>query len=272
MSLRRKKYDGDFPGRSAGYTEGRNPFGSAGKIEQYTPSKQPEKRSARFRLEEDIYRDDSAKDRYLLTYADLITLLLGLFIILYAISNVDILKYKEMSAALGNFFGDKGVVIGLEEVNLSNMMEPIEQLKADLRSFVEEYNSSNSITFEENKRGIVIHILDKLLFTSGKSDLSQGSPSVLKRLAGILKKIPNDIRVEGHTDNVPISSKQFPSNWHLSVNRALNIAYYLISQEKLSPDRVSIVGYAEYKPIDSNSTLEGRSVNRRVDIVILNEK
>lgn len=177
-----------------------------------------------------------------------------------------------MSAALGNFFGDKGVVIGLEEVNLSNIMEPIEQLKADLRSFVEEYNSSNSITFEENKRGIVIHILDKLLFTSGKSDLSQGSPSVLKRLAGILKKIPNDIRVEGHTDNVPISSKQFPSNWHLSVNRALNTAYYLISQEKLSPDRVSIVGYAEYKPIDSNSTLEGRSVNRRVDIVILNEK
>jgi len=177
-----------------------------------------------------------------------------------------------MSAALGNFFGDKGIVVGLEEVNLSNMIEPIEQLKADLRSFVAEYNSGNSITFEENKRGIVIHILDKLLFTSGKSNLSQGSPSVLKRLASILKKIPNDIRVEGHTDNVPISSKQFPSNWHLSVSRALNTAYYLISQEKLSPDRVSIVGYAEYKPIDSNSTPEGRSVNRRVDIVILNEK
>jgi len=137
---------------------------------------------------------------------------------------------------------------------------------------VAEYNGSNSITFEENKRGIVVHILDKLLFTSGKSNIAQGSQSVLKQLAGILKKIPNDIRVEGHTDNVPISSKQFPSNWHLSVSRALNTAYYLISQEKLSPDRVSIVGYAEYKPIESNDTPEGRSINRRVDIVILNKK
>jgi len=81
--------------------------------------------------------------------------------------------------------------------------------------------------------------------------------------------LPNDIRVEGHTDNIPINSSLFPSNWHLSVARALNTAYYLINNEGVPPDRVSIVGNAEFKPIESNETAYGRALNRRVDIVII---
>jgi chemotaxis protein MotB len=177
-----------------------------------------------------------------------------------------------MTAAFGDVLGGKGDVVGLVNENVNTKLTPNEQLKKDLRAMVAEYDYDNSIRVEENKRGVVIHILDNLLFASGNSDLSEGSLSVLHRLAGILKKIPNDIRVEGHTDNVPISSKMFPSNWHLSVSRALNTAYYLISEEKLSPDRVSIVGYSEYKPIETYSTADGRKVNRRVDIVVINEK
>lgn len=202
----------------------------------------------------------------------MITLLLGLFIILYAISNIDVEKYKKVTAALGDVFGNKGKIVGLENVNVTNALTPNARLKKDLSSLVAEYNYDNSIRFEENKRGVVIHILDNLLFASGNADLSKSSVIVLHRLANILKKLPNDLRIEGHTDNVPINSKEFPSNWHLSVARALNTAYYLISKEGLSPDRVSIVGYSEYKPIASNDTPEGRIMNRRVDIVVINKE
>ncbi|GBD88109.1 motility protein B [bacterium BMS3Abin03] len=176
-----------------------------------------------------------------------------------------------MSAALGSVFGDKSNVVGLKDENGTNRLTPNERLKRDLRSFAADYGNDKSIRIEENKRGVVIHILDNLLFASGDAELSRKAQTVLHRLADILKKLPNDIRIEGHTDNVPISSKMFPSNWHLSVRRALNTAYYLISTEKLSPDKVSIVGYSEYKPLETNDTPEGRSINRRVDIVIINK-
>ena len=272
MSSRRKKYDGTFFGRSTGVAERGDPFGGESEAEQYLTPKKPKRRSARIRLEEDSYEEDSTKDRYLLTYADLITLLLGLFIILYAISNIDIIKYKKISAALGDVFGNKGTIVGLEKTDITNKLTPNDRLKEELNGLVADLKIKKSVKFEEDKRGIVIHILDKLLFASGKAELSQESRAVLHRLSDILKKLPNDIRIEGHTDDVPIKSEQFPSNWHLSVSRALNTAYYLISVEKLLPDKVSIAGYAEYKPIDTNETPEGRSTNRRVDIVVLNNK
>jgi len=270
MSHRRKKYDGTFFGRSTGVAERGDPFGGESETEQYLTAKTSKKRSARFRLEEDHYEEDSTRDRYLLTYADLITLLLGLFIILYAISNVDILKYKKISAALGDVFGNKGNIVGLEKTGITNQLTPNDRLKEELNDLVTDMKLDNSVRFEEDKRGVVIHILDNLLFASAKADLSGQSRSVLHRLAEILKKLPNDIRIEGHTDDVPISSDQFPSNWHLSVSRALNTAYYLVSVENLLPDKISIVGYAEYKPIDTNVSPEGRSNNRRVDIVVIN--
>ncbi|MGE5497330.1 MAG: flagellar motor protein MotB, partial [Syntrophothermus sp.] len=96
-----------------------------------------------------------------------------------------------------------------------------------------------------------------------------GSVGILNKLAAVIKTLPNDVRVEGHTDNVPINSSQYQSNWHLSVARALNTAYYLINSQGLSPEKVSIVGYSEYHPVKSNETPEGRRNNRRVDIVIL---
>lgn len=271
MSSGRKKHDGTFFGRSAGIAERGDPFGSESEVEQYLTAKQPKKRSARFRLEEDRYDEDSTKDRYLLTYADLITLLLGLFIILYAISNIDIIKYKKISAALGDVFGNKGNIVGLEKTDITNQQTPNDRLKNELSGLVADMKINKSVRFEEDKRGVVIHILDNLLFASAKAELSDQSKSVLHRLSDILKKLPNDIRIEGHTDNVPIRSDVFPSNWHLSVSRALNTAYYLISVEKLSPDKISIAGYAEYKPIDTNETPEGRGSNRRVDIVVINK-
>ena len=92
---------------------------------------------------------------------------------------------------------------------------------------------------------------------------------MLDTLAQVLKTIPNDLRIEGHTDNVPIATARFPSNWHLSVIRALNTGYYIISKHKLNPEKISVVGYSEYRPLFPNDTEEHRARNRRVDIVII---
>ncbi len=211
--------------------------------------------------------DDSEKNRYLITYADVITLLLGLFIILYAISNIDLLKYENVKQAMESSFGS-GKIVGLEK-RIPGLEVPADKLKDHLIKLINDNGYGNVIKLEENQRGITIHILDEILFTSGEAELSKSSLSVLNNIAGILKDIPNDIRIEGHTDNVPINTAKFPSNWHLSVMRALNTAYYLVNSEKLQPDRVSIVGYSEYKPIATNFTPEGRTLNRRVDILII---
>jgi chemotaxis protein MotB len=208
------------------------------------------------------------KDRYLITYADLITLLLGLFIILYAISNIDARKYDKVISAMGNIFGTEGKVVGLES-NIINQELPSNNIKNELARLIKEYNYQESIRFEENERGFTIHIMDDILFQSGSADLNNNSVIVLSKIAALLKDIENDIRIEGHTDNVPINTSVFKSNWHLSVGRALNTAYYFINSEGLQPEKISIVGYSEYKPIASNVTDDGRANNRRVDIVII---
>jgi len=193
-----------------------------------------------------------------------------LFIILYAISNIDARKYEKMIAAISNVFGHEGKIVGLEN-KVINIELPSNNLKLQLTKVIRDYKYDDFIKLEENERGITIHILDEILFPSGSAELNKGSLTVMKHIASVIKALPNDIRIEGHTDNVPISKPNYPSNWHLSVARALNTAYYLINNENLPSDKVSIVGYSEYKPIASNETEEGRSMNRRVDIVIVNK-
>lgn len=220
-----------------------------------------------------LFTEEGDKDRYIITYADLITLLLGLFIILYAISNVDISKYQKMMGVLGNVFGSQPVQEKLLELKNQKFdirdQITVSSLKDNLQSVISENNLNNSIKLEENERGITIRILDDILFPTGKAEIREDSKLILQKIASIIRTIPNDIRIEGHTDNIPIKNSVFPSNWHLSVARALNTAYYLIDSEKLSPEKVSIVGYSEYRPVLSNETPDGRANNRRVDIVIL---
>ncbi|MGE5362980.1 MAG: flagellar motor protein MotB [Bacteroidota bacterium] len=200
-----------------------------------------------------------------------------MFIILYAISSVDIGKYEKMMSLMGSVFGKTNVssiTAGhgnaiIKKFDIKDQIGINKELKNQLQDLITSNNLNNSVRLEENERGITIHILDEILFPSATADLSKGSEGVLGKIAAVIRKLPNDIRVEGHTDNVPIASAQFPSNWHLSVARALNTAYYLINKEGLPQDKLSIVGYAEYKPVSPNRDARGRSENRRVDIVIL---
>lgn len=168
---------------------------------------------------------------------------------------------------MGNYFGHESVVPRMPEAKV--IKNPKEQLNEQLSKLIIENNYSNSVQLEETERGITIHILEDILFPPGKAVINESSKLVLNKLAKVLVTIPNDIRIEGHTDNVPIFTERYPSNWHLSVDRALSTAYYLINQENIPPDKVSIVGYSEYRPMVPNNSSESRAKNRRVDLVIL---
>lgn len=174
-----------------------------------------------------------------------------------------------MITAMGDVFGNDGKIIGLTQNQNVVDISPISNLKSGLEKVINDNGYESSIRLEENERGITLHILEDILFASGKAELNPGSNVVLSRLAAIIRELPNDVRVEGHTDDIPIKSAVFPSNWHLSVARALNTAYYLIHNEGLPPEQVSVVGYSEYKPLAENNSPSGRAQNRRVDIVII---
>lgn len=174
-----------------------------------------------------------------------------------------------MVNAIGNVFGgERQTIKAVPDTNIP-ITTPLGNLRSEINTLIDKNNYTSSIKLEENTRGITIHILEDIVFPSGSSELKKSSKIVLQQLAAIIRKLPNDIRIEGHTDNIPISSSQFPSNWHLSVSRALNTAYFLMTEEGLDPEKLSIVGYSEYKPLDSNESINGRASNRRVDIVII---
>jgi chemotaxis protein MotB len=219
------------------------------------------------------HTDPENSDRWLLTYADLITLLLGLFVMLYAMSKIDAGKYSEVVTALNGVFGaPRGILTGnptLVENPANALQSEKQRISQEIRSALHLDERTLPITISENERGVTVHIMEELLFASGSADLKQASLVTLDTLAAVLRSLPNDLRVEGHTDNVPINTAQFPSNWHLSVARALNVAYYVIQRHGLTQERVSVVGYSEFQPLAPNTTAENRTCNRRVDIVIV---
>lgn len=221
-------------------------------------------------------------ERWLITYADLITLLLGLFVVLYSMSQIDLNKYQQWISAFSQLFGGSGVLAGGKGVlvtptppqsssdAIASSSQSLRQqnLEVQISAVLSSSIQSKKIMITTSTEGLTIHLLERLLFESGSADLKPEAKAVLDTLAEILKFLPNKIRVEGHTDNKPINTVKFPSNWHLSVARALNTAYYLMGKG-VPPEKISIVGYSEYKPIAPNDTEENRAKNRRVDIVIL---
>jgi chemotaxis protein MotB len=270
MSFRREKFDGSGNGRSPGSERWGSPIPDKNTLSGLPPSKRTRRVNYNLDSTESLFTEEHDRDRYIITYADLITLLLGLFIILYASSNIDVVKYQKMMAAMGNFFGSnyKNEVINISHEAVKG--KDILSLKEKVNDLVNKYNLGTSVKLVETDRGVVLRILDDILFKSGNSDLQDYSKIILTNVAKVLKQIPYDVRIEGHTDNIPINTLAFPSNWHLSVSRATNAAYYLMMNDGLPQDRVTIVGYSEYKPVDTNNTPEGRANNRRVDIEILN--
>jgi chemotaxis protein MotB len=253
-------------------------------------------------------------ERWLVSYADFITLLFILFLILFAMSQVDNQKFV---ALIQSFQADKqgagaslifdspgsadiqtnsadstgmkpksGVKPNREEAtkNMANVttnvsakdLAKIEQqkfmeLKNKLDQYIKQKGLDKDIQLRLDSRGLYLTITGTVLFENGRADLTPGAKKIIKGVFDLLTSIDNPVRIEGHTDNVPIHTAQFPSNWELSSARAVNLLRYLIEEYKMDPQRLSAAAYGEYHPVVPNDTLENRAKNRRVEISILSK-
>jgi len=198
-------------------------------------------------------------DRWLISYADFITLMFTFFVALYALSSMDHQKLEKFSLSLRQVFQIIEDPIKLHQSQAEQSV--MESLKLLLK------NESN-ISVNSEPRGIVITFSDSALFSSGSAEIKSEADIVLSRIADKLKTTPGRIFIEGHTDNMPISTGKFRSNWELSAARASSVLHALVAKG-LDPYRFTISGYGEYRPRASNSTAEGRAQNRRVELVIM---
>jgi len=224
--------------------------------------------------------DSAGGMRWLLTYSDMITLLMAFFILLFSMATINASKFAATAQALREAFGgytilDRGSsVIGEPgSTTQSAPVVPDSALKAQeaslkIAEILRQSLNPEQFSVIQTERGYLISILtDKILFDSGKANLKPDAFPLLTKIAAVLKKIDNEVYVEGHTDNVPIHTVEFPSNWELSAARAASVAKYFIEQG-ISPSRLVIAGYADTRPVASNDTPQGRQKNRRIDILI----
>ena len=217
---------------------------------------------------------------WLTTFNDLITLLMVFFVLLFTMSSIDIIKLKDFQNALQSGLGvlkeGQKVSVGLidppspSEVESVTTLEEIEENVPDeIQDFIKAFDSESEIAATYTKKGVLITLSDTILFQFGMADINLESFPVLDKIASIINKTPESVRVEGHTDNVPVvHSKRFPSNWELSITRAVNVVKYFVEIGKIHPQRLSAVGYGESKPLFPNDTPEQRAGNRRVEILL----
>jgi len=215
--------------------------------------------------------------RWLLTYADMITLLMAFFIMMYSISVVSMEKFEQAAASLRSEFGSP---LKAERTGASALIshtaatptleQPLQSVKDQLEDYIRENGLEDLLQTREEARGLVITLVsDNLLFPVGEATLRAPALSILDRIGGLLRNLPNLIVIEGHTCSLPISTDRYPSNWELSAARASAVVRYLAGQWQIDPQRLAATGYADSRPIAPNDREETRAQNRRVEIVLL---
>jgi len=228
-------------------------------------------------------------ERWLVSYADFITLLFAVFVTLYAMSQTDKKKVEEVIASMSASFGftaspaSKPSVIEMGAINIipnlqksavprrgKNLgrQQDFRATKASIEAYLMKSGAQDKVGVSIDQRGLVVSLKEAGFFDSGSASIKRGSLPLLNDVLGALASYSNRMRVEGHTDNVPISSAAFLSNWELSTARATNVLQYLMKQD-FEPEQLSAAGYGEYHPVADNDSEEGRRKNRRVDIVLL---
>jgi len=222
--------------------------------------------------------------RWLLTYADMITLLLIFFIIMYSVAAQDQEQIKKLLEMLRATFG--GIVTGGQAmlnsgsssekaafaINSDRIQLPQAQQKviANIKHAIEEKGWQKKVMVRLNERGLVISLMtDDLTFQKGSAQLTPDAKNIVREVADNIKDLPNQIAIEGHTDDTPTKGRAYPSNWELSTARAATVVRQLVDKEHLEPTRLSAAGYAQYRPLIRNTNDQSRSYNRRVDIVVL---
>ena len=245
-------------------------------------------------------------ERWLVSYADFITLLFAFFVVLFSSSQVDKRKVGKIAVAIQEAFQQMGIfqtansrvpMVTADPLPATNiqliadgkgtsgrgpMPSPFEKLmgspnsQKDLGTLQKQLTHAlapeilrHEVVLKANREGLVITLREIGFFDSGSAEIRPASEAAVQRIAQALSAQPNNIRIEGHTDNVPIHNARFASNWELSTSRATEMIRLFITHYNFPPTRLSAAGYAEYHPVASNQTVDGRAQNRRVDIVVL---
>jgi chemotaxis protein MotB len=223
--------------------------------------------------------DAAGMMRWLLTYADLITLMMAFFVIMYAMSKADTAKFNALKSTLAMAFRTDGSAASLiynqpgvqpvEQVASMDGKKEIEDFHDIIRKVQASVKDQRQVAFIVDERGLTVRFLDNILFDSGSAALRAEGHEMLDAVGTALKNSPRYVRVEGHADNLPINTVRFPSNWELSAARSIAVTRYLIDKHGADPRRLSSLGYGEFRPLYPNTSDENRAKNRRVDIVIL---
>lgn len=215
-------------------------------------------------------------DRWVVSYADFITLMFAFFTALYAISQVDVSKVERFSSSLRDALKTGDVSKKTETTTIIEGVKPIYigdiQLERNVREILNKAGFIEGVTISASSKGIYISLSDLTVFDKGSARIKEDAKQLLSLIADIMKNTGNYIVVEGHTDNLPIRGSQFSTNWELSTARATSVIMYLIEEHGIPPERLSASGYGEYKPVATNSTHEGRNKNRRVDILFMSRR
>jgi len=216
-------------------------------------------------------------DRWLVSYADFITLLFAFFVVMYSAAQLDKRRAGQLATAIQTAFLQKGSLppnpsdTGGGARSSQAPLGPEEEKQILLKNKIEESLAAEigngDIAVRSSGEGLVISLREVGFFDTGSAEIKVSAAPVFAQLAAILRQNGSNIRIEGHTDNVPIHNSRFSSNWDLSTARATSSIRLLI-QDQLDPERMAAAGYAQYHPIASNGTAEGRAKNRRVDIVV----
>ncbi|RJQ84822.1 MAG: type VI secretion system protein TssL [Desulfobacteraceae bacterium] len=233
--------------------------------------------------EQETPKIDKGAPRWVVTFGDLMSLLLCFFVLLLSFSEMDRKKYKQVAGSLEQAFGvqrkirvmeiPKGMKIIAkdfdQEIIETRILEDIgKEIDDMLSSQLEEFKEQIALEAGENE--ITIRLMGESTFDSGRDEIREKLKPLLGNLAKVLEKADGDVIISGHTDNVPVRSGPFKSNLRLSIARAAAVADYMLVNSRIDPKRVSTMGFGEYRPIESNITERGREMNRRVEIILSN--
>ena len=256
---------------------------------------------ARTRRKKELFDENVSHERWLVSYADFITLLFAFFVVMYSISSVNNVKYESLSEALDQAFSTRHkmqkdsdpIQIGVEPTTIQPIIldNPTTEEKKKQRKLSDEilkerrqllmvseqfedvlqpYVENDLVEVKRNDFWIELEMNSQLLFLSGEAELSTKAVPVLKKIAEVVRRMPNVINIEGHTDDVPIDTIEFPSNWDLSSARATTVVREFV-KNGISAKRLSAVGYGEFHPVADNNNNEGRNKNRRVVLVLMSQ-
>jgi len=242
------------------------------------------------------------------TYSDLVTLLLCFFILLFSMASIDAQKYVQIATSLRSSFmkvsgGDMMMTNrGQQMLSITNVNNPsdtgeqstdaekyvqkaeamvvdseqekenkmVEDAANKIRDIIAEKGLSDKVNVIEEKDFLLVRLESEVFFSSGKADVLDSGKEILNALSGVLSLLENkDILIQGHTDNVPINTSIYPTNWELSTARATNVVRYIVETQNMDPSKITATGNGEFRPLDDNDTVEGRQKNRRIEIKVL---